>query len=134
MLSEVRLSLSFDYIRSMLMTVSLPQVKDISAFKKLDKNLVAEMDRVLTHDIPLLLQKATPSSVTKKALPSSPLSSLFFTKQTPTASANIGSGVQNNPPYPPAYNPYGSAPGRYPPQSPQPNQQEPYNNNAKSPF
>lgn len=37
----------------------LAEVKDISDFKKLDKNLVYEMDRVLSHDIPLLLQKAT---------------------------------------------------------------------------
>ena len=33
------------------------QIKDISDFKKLDKNLVYEMDKVLTHDIPELLQK-----------------------------------------------------------------------------
>ena len=33
------------------------QIKDISDFKRLDKNMVMEMDRVLTHDIPLLLQK-----------------------------------------------------------------------------
>ena len=37
----------------------LSEVKDISDFKKLDKNLVYEMDKVLTHDIPMLLQKAT---------------------------------------------------------------------------
>jgi EH domain-containing protein 1 len=37
----------------------LSEIKDISDFKRLDKNLVYEMDRVLTHDIPLLLQKAT---------------------------------------------------------------------------
>ena len=35
----------------------LSEIKDISDFKKLDKNLVYEMDKVLTHDIPLLLQK-----------------------------------------------------------------------------
>jgi EH domain-containing protein 1 len=39
----------------------LREVKDLSDFKKLDKNLVYEMDRVLTHDIPLLLQRATAS-------------------------------------------------------------------------
>ena len=39
----------------------LREIKDISDFKKLDKKLVYEMDRVLTHDIPLLLQKATNS-------------------------------------------------------------------------
>ena len=33
------------------------EIKDISGFKKLDKSMVADMDRVLTHDIPLLLQK-----------------------------------------------------------------------------
>lgn len=32
-------------------------MKDISDFKRLDKNLVYEMDKVLTHDIPKLLQK-----------------------------------------------------------------------------
>jgi len=37
----------------------LSEVKDISDFKKLDKSMVADMDKVLTHDIPLLLQKAT---------------------------------------------------------------------------
>ena len=37
----------------------LREIKDISDFKRLDKNLVYEMDRVLTHDIPLLLQRAT---------------------------------------------------------------------------
>ena len=36
----------------------LSELKDISDFKRLDKNLVYEMDRVLTHDIPMLLQKA----------------------------------------------------------------------------
>jgi hypothetical protein len=43
----------------------LTEVKDISEFKKLDKSLVYEMDRVLTHDIPLLLQRASysPKSV-----------------------------------------------------------------------
>ena len=33
----------------------LSEMKDISDFKKLDKNLVYEMDRVMTHDIPLLV-------------------------------------------------------------------------------
>ena len=33
------------------------EVKDISTFKKLDKALVYEMDKVLTHDIPELLRK-----------------------------------------------------------------------------
>ena len=37
----------------------LSEIKDISDFKRLDKNLVYEMDKVLTHDIPALLQKAT---------------------------------------------------------------------------
>lgn len=37
----------------------LSEVKDISDFKKLDKNMVHEMDKVLTHDIPMLLQKAS---------------------------------------------------------------------------
>lgn len=37
----------------------LQEVKDISDFKRLDKSLVKEMDKVLTNDIPLLLQKAT---------------------------------------------------------------------------
>jgi EH domain-containing protein 1 len=37
----------------------LQEVKDISDFKRLDKTLVKEMDKVLTYDIPLLLQKAT---------------------------------------------------------------------------
>ena len=36
----------------------LSELKDISDFKRLDKNLVYEMDRVMTHDIPMLLQKA----------------------------------------------------------------------------
>ncbi len=39
----------------------LREIKDISDFKKLDKNLVYEMDKVLTHDIPALLQRATKS-------------------------------------------------------------------------
>jgi hypothetical protein len=43
----------------------LSEVKDISDFKKLDKNLVYEMDKVLTHDIPMLLQKATQQKNTK---------------------------------------------------------------------
>jgi EH domain-containing protein 1 len=43
-----------DYYRTVL-----SDINDISDFKKLDKSLVAEMDRLLTHDIPLLLQKAT---------------------------------------------------------------------------
>jgi EH domain-containing protein 1 len=40
----------------------LAETKDISDFKRLDKSLVAEMDRVLTHDIPMLLQRATRSN------------------------------------------------------------------------
>jgi len=36
----------------------LSEMKDLSGFKKLDKNLIYEMDRVMTHDIPMLLQKA----------------------------------------------------------------------------
>jgi hypothetical protein len=36
----------------------LSEVKDISDFKRLDKKMIAEMDNVLSHDIPLLLQKA----------------------------------------------------------------------------
>ena len=39
----------------------LREIKDISDFKKLDKSMVHEMDKVLTHDIPMLLQKATSS-------------------------------------------------------------------------
>lgn len=35
----------------------LREVKDISSFKKLDKNLVYSMDKCLTEDIPMLLQK-----------------------------------------------------------------------------
>ena len=35
----------------------LSETKDIGAFKKLDKNLVYEMDKVMTVDIPILLQK-----------------------------------------------------------------------------
>ena len=37
----------------------LSEVKDISEFKKLDKNLIHEMDKVLTDDIPKLLQKVS---------------------------------------------------------------------------
>mmetsp|Transcript_38872 Transcript_38872/g.39557 ORF Transcript_38872/g.39557 Transcript_38872/m.39557 type:complete len:148 (+) Transcript_38872:154-597(+) len=40
----------------------LREIRDISEFKKLDKNLVYDMDKMLTHDIPMLLQKATRSS------------------------------------------------------------------------
>jgi len=40
----------------------LSEIKDISDFKKLDKNMVYEMDKVLTHDIPMLLKKATSTS------------------------------------------------------------------------
>lgn len=40
----------------------LSEVKDISDFKKLDKNMVHEMDKVLTQDIPQLLQKAAMKS------------------------------------------------------------------------
>jgi hypothetical protein len=45
----------------------LSEIKDISDFKKLDKNMVYEMDKVLTHDIPLLLQKATNAPVKKQS-------------------------------------------------------------------
>ena len=38
----------------------LGEIKDISDFKRLDKNLVYDMDKVLTVDIPLLLRKASP--------------------------------------------------------------------------
>ena len=33
------------------------QIKDLSDFKKLDKSLVYEMDKMLTTDIPKLLQQ-----------------------------------------------------------------------------
>jgi GTPase SAR1 family protein len=36
----------------------LAEIRDITEVKKLDKNLVYEMEKVLTHDIPKLLQKA----------------------------------------------------------------------------
>lgn len=36
----------------------LSEMNDISAFKKLDKKTVYEMEKVMTHDIPKLLQKA----------------------------------------------------------------------------
>lgn len=46
----------------------LSEIKDISDFKKLDKSMVQEMDRVLMMDIPLLLQKATiPNSQSQKS-------------------------------------------------------------------
>lgn len=37
----------------------LSEMTDISDFKKLDKNMIYEMDRVMTYDIPMLLQKAS---------------------------------------------------------------------------
>lgn len=37
----------------------LGEIKDISEFKKLDKNLIYDMDRMMTSDIPNLLQQAT---------------------------------------------------------------------------
>lgn len=55
----------------------LAEVRDLSDFKKLDKGLVSEMDRVLTHDIPMLLQRATSRSASTTASaqphPSQPL-------------------------------------------------------------
>ena len=50
----------FSYLLTFLFN---PQIKDISDFKRLDKNMVMEMDRVLTHDIPLLLQKVTKGKI-----------------------------------------------------------------------
>lgn len=47
---------SVDQYRRILQTV------DVSEFKKLDKSMVREMDRLLTHDIPILLQRATAST------------------------------------------------------------------------
>jgi len=37
---------------------ALMEIKDISKFPRLDKSLVAEMDRVFSHDIPKLLDRA----------------------------------------------------------------------------
>jgi EH domain-containing protein 1 len=37
----------------------LREVKDISDFKRLDKTMIYEMDKVLTEDIPRLLQKVS---------------------------------------------------------------------------
>ena len=54
-----------DYYRRIL-----GEIKDISEFKKLDKSLVHEMDRVLTYDLPKLLQKAT--TVNRGPLPWKP--------------------------------------------------------------
>ena len=42
--------------------IALAQVKDIRAFPKLDKTLVADMDRMFAYDIPRLLDKAALSS------------------------------------------------------------------------
>jgi len=50
----------------------LREIKDISDFKRLDKNLVYEMDKVLTHDIPLLLAQAQ-----RRPPPPSPSHSFF---------------------------------------------------------
>ena len=47
----------------------LSELKDISDFKRLDKNLVYEMDRVMTHDIPMLLQKAAKQRPSETAAP-----------------------------------------------------------------
>lgn len=48
----------------------LSEVKDISEFKKLDKNLIYEMDKVLTDDIPKLLQKAIryPTGISSRSI------------------------------------------------------------------
>lgn len=37
---------------------SLREIKDISKFNRLDKNLVYEMDKVFSIDIPKLMEKA----------------------------------------------------------------------------
>lgn len=56
----------------------LSEIKDIGGFKKLDKHLIHEMDKVLTQDIPLLLSRATnapqqpPPRVIPPAFPNEP--------------------------------------------------------------
>jgi len=50
----------------------LSEIRDIGEFRKLDKSLVYEMDRMLTHDIPLLLQKATRSTPASSPQPQQP--------------------------------------------------------------
>jgi hypothetical protein len=55
----------------------LQEMKDISGFKKLDKNLVHEMDKVLTHDIPALLQNSVQKTCAPTPL-SGPSSSAAF--------------------------------------------------------
>lgn len=37
---------------------SLREIKDISKFQRLDKSMVAEMDKVFASDIPKLMEKA----------------------------------------------------------------------------
>lgn len=79
----------------------LREIKDISGFKRLDKNLVYEMDRVLTHDIPLLLQRATSRSGSSSSNGKSgaqysmynPLKKVFSSGKV---NGNGGGGVSSN--------------------------------------
>ena len=59
---------SVDKYRAML-----TEVKSlVSEFKKLDKSMIHEMDKVMTFDIPRLLQAATAQTITSPARPLSP--------------------------------------------------------------
>ena len=79
----------------------LREIKDISEFKRLDKNMVYEMDRVLTHDIPLLLQKATmkqPQSQRGKTTSTSTTSyEATATSTTMSSCSDSGSSILYNP-------------------------------------
>jgi hypothetical protein len=75
----------------------LYEVKDISDFKKLDKQLIIEMDKVLTHDIPLLLQKATTTSTTTSIPSSKSIKSSISSSST----SDTGRNIPLSPSYPP---------------------------------
>lgn len=44
----------------------LSEMRDLNGFKKLDKQLIAEIDRILSNDIPALLSQASAISLKLK--------------------------------------------------------------------
>lgn len=85
----------------------LRETEDISDFKKLDKSLVRDMDKMLTVDIPQLLQKASGNSGTQQDNKPPQSGGLFNRQSTPLP---FTSGYTGLPPHPGAPPP-GYAPG-----------------------
>ena len=73
----------------------LSEIEDISDFRKLDKSLIRDMDKMLTIDIPDLLHRASRATVEKREGGSQPL---YRRPNFPFAVSNTAEKPMNGPP------------------------------------